>query len=150
LTNGITYFVTHSHRTYGDIVWNVTADYPTARVYDKGGVKTHIAYNPTDAEITVHYSDGTHLVVPARQMKVEGVTSTACNYVYPVDDTEPDLRERLVMKNLALGKTCTESSHENAGTLKENATDGKLDTRWSSVFQDDEWLQVDLGENAYI
>ncbi len=150
LTNGITYFVTHSHRTYGDIVWNVTADYPTARVYDKGGVKTHIAYNPTDAEITVNYSDGTHLVVPARQMKVEGVTSTAYNYVYPVDDTEPDLRERLVMKNLALGKTCTESSHENAGTLKENATDGKLNTRWSSVFQDDEWLQVDLGENAYI
>ena len=150
LTNGITYFVTHSHRTYGDIVWNVTADYPTARVYDKGGVKTHIAYNPTDAEITVNYSDGTHLVVPARQMKVEGVTSTAYNYVYPVDDTEPDLRERLVMKNLALGKTCTESSHENAGTLKENATDGKLNTRWSSEFQDDEWLQVDLGENAYI
>lgn len=149
-TNGITYFVTHSHRTYGDIVWNVTADYPTARVYDKGGVKTHIAYNPTDAEITVNYSDGTHLVVPARQMKVEGVTSAAYNYVYPVDDSEPDLRERLVMKNLALGKTCTESSHENAGTLKEYATDGKLDTRWGSEHNDNEWLQVDLGENANI
>ncbi len=149
-TNGITYFVTHSHRTYGDIVWDVTADYPTARVYDKGGVRTHIAYNPTDAEITVHYSDGTNLVVPARQMKVEGVTSTAFNYVYPVDDSEPDLRERLVMKNLALDKTCTESSHENDGTLKEGATDGNLESRWGSDFKDGEWLQVDLGENVNI
>ncbi len=149
-TNGITYFVTHSHRTYGDIVWSVTADYPTARVYDKEGVKTHIAYNPTDAEITVHYSDGTNLVVPARQMKVEGVTSAAYNYVYPVDDSEPDLREQLVMKNLALGKSCTESSHENEGTKKEGATDGNLGTRWGSAHKDNEWLQVDLEENANI
>lgn len=149
-TNGITYFTTHSHRTYGDIVWDVTADYPTARVYDKGGVKTHIAYNPTDTEITVHYSDGTNLTVPARQMKVENVTSTAYNYVYTIDNTEPDLRERLVMKNLALGKTCTESSHENAGTVAANATDGNLDTRWGSEHHDNEWLQVDLGENANI
>ncbi|MBQ9678197.1 MAG: discoidin domain-containing protein [Prevotella sp.] len=149
-TNGITYFVTHSHRTYGDIVWDVTANYPTARVFDKSGVKTHVAYNPTDAPITVHYSDGTNLVVPARQMKVEGVESTAYNYVYPVDNSEPDLRERLVMRNLALNKPCTESSHENAGTLKEYATDGKSDTRWGSAHQDNEWIQVDLGENANI
>lgn len=149
-TNGLTYFVTHSHRTYGDIDWNVTADYPTARVYHKGDVRTHIAYNPTDEAMTVHYSDGATLIVPARQMKVEGVESAAYNYVYPVDNTEPDLRERLVMRNLALGKACTESSHENAGTLKEYATDGKLDTRWGSAHQDNEWLQVDLGENANI
>ena len=149
-TNGITYFVTHSHRTYGDIQWDVTADYPTARTYKKGDVTTHVAYNPTDAPITVHFSDAAVLEVPARQLKVEGVTSAAFNYVYPVDDSEPDLRERLVMKNLALGKACTASSYENAGTLKEYATDGKTNTRWSSATNDGEWLQVDLGENAHI
>ena len=149
-TNGITYFVTHSHRTYGDIVWDVTANYPTARVYDKDGVRTHMAYNPTDAEITVTYSDGKTLKVPARQMKVEGVESAAYNYVYPVDESEDDLRERLVMKNLALYKPCTESSHENEGSKAEFATDGDLSTRWGSAHQDNEWLQVDLGENATI
>ena len=149
-TNGITYFVTHSHRTYGDIVWDVTANYPTARVYQKGAVRTHIAYNPTDAPLTVSYSDGTTLVVPARQLKVEGVESQACNYVWPVDDSEPDVRQRLAMKNLALHRPCTESSHENAGTLKDFATDGLTDTRWGSAHQDGEWLQVDLGEPADI
>lgn len=149
-TNGITYYITHSHRSWGDIDWSITANYPTARVYDKNGVKTHIAYNPTDAPITVIYSDGTSLAVPARQMKVEGVESAAFNYVYPIDDSEPDLRERLAMKNLALGKTCTESSHENAGTVMENATDGDLNTRWGSEHRDGEWLQVDLGEEANI
>ncbi|MBQ8656597.1 MAG: discoidin domain-containing protein [Prevotella sp.] len=149
-TNGITYFVTHSHRTYGDIVWDVTASIPTARVYIKDGVKTHMAFNPTDEAVTVSFSDGASLTVPARQLKVEGVESTAYNYVYPVDDSEPDLRERLVMKNLALNKTCTESSHENDGSVAQNATDGSLDTRWGSAHQDNEWLQVDLGENATI
>ena len=149
-TNGITYYVTHSHRSWGDIDWSVTANYPTARTYTKNGQKTHIAYNPTDAEITVVYSDGTVLAVPARQMKVEGVSSTAFNYVYPVDDSEPDLRERLVMRNLALQKPCTSSSEENAGTVKANATDGDTDTRWGSAHKDNEWLQVDLGVRASI
>ena len=150
LTNGITYFATHSHRSYGDIQWDITADCPTARVYKKGDVKTHVAYNPTDASVTVSFSDGFHLEVPARQLKVEGVTSTAYNYVYPVDDSEPDIRERLVMKNLALNRPCTESSHENDETVKENATDGKENTRWGSNSNDNEWIQVDLGENASI
>ncbi|MBP3745796.1 MAG: discoidin domain-containing protein [Prevotella sp.] len=149
-TNGITYYVTHSHRSWGDIDWSVTANYPTARTYTRNGQKTHIAYNPTDAEITVVYSDGTVLAVPARQMKVEGVSSTAFNYVYPVDDSEPDLRERLVMRNLALQKPCTSSSEENAGTVKANATDGDTDTRWGSAHKDNEWLQVDLGVRTSI
>ena len=150
LTNGITYFVTHSHRTYGDIDWTVTASIPTARCYVKSGVKTHIAYNPTDVEVSVTFSDGTTLTVPARQLKVEGVESAAYNYVYPVDDSEPDVRERLVMKNLALGKPCTASSYENEGSKPAGATDGDLGTRWGSAHQDGEWLQVDLEENVII
>ena len=150
MTNGITYFVTHSHRTYGDIVWNVTATIPTARVYQKDGVKTHMAYNPTDAPLTVNFSDGASLQVPARQLKVEGVESAAFNYVYPVDESEPDLRERLVMKNLALNKTCSASSYENEGSKPAGATDGNLKTRWGSSHQDNQWLQVDLGETAQI
>lgn len=149
-TNGITYFVTHSHRTYGDIDWTVTANIPTARAYNKGVQKYHVAYNPTNAPVTVNYSDGTSFTVPARQMKCNELDYAAVTTVFPVDNSEPDIREELVMKNLALGKTCTESSHQNVGTVKENATDGDITTRWGSEENDNEWLQVDLGEEATI
>jgi hypothetical protein len=50
--------------------------------------------------------------------------------------------------NLALGKPTYVSGYENAGTIPENATDGLLDTRWSSRHQDNEWIMVDL-ERVY-
>ena len=46
--------------------------------------------------------------------------------------------------NLALGKPVTVSGSETAGTLAMNAVDGDMTTRWSSRFQDDEWLEIDL------
>ena len=46
--------------------------------------------------------------------------------------------------NLALGKPVTASGYENAATQPQNATDGDMKTRWSSRFQDDEWMEVDL------
>ncbi len=149
-TNGITYFVTHSHRTYGDIDWTVTASIPTARVYNNGDVRYHVAFNPTNAAVTVVFSDGTSMTVPPHQMKVKERDYEAVTTYYPVDLSEPDLRERLVMKNLALGKACTESSHENAGSVAGNATDGDQNTRWGSEHRDNEWLQVDLGETTSV
>ena len=47
--------------------------------------------------------------------------------------------------NLALDKTATSSSNENDSFVASNAVDGKADTRWSSEFKDDQWLQIDLG-----
>ncbi|MEY9835677.1 discoidin domain-containing protein [Streptacidiphilus sp. EB103A] len=47
--------------------------------------------------------------------------------------------------NIALNKTATASSAENAGTPAQNAVDGNTGTRWSSAFSDPQWLQVDLG-----
>jgi hypothetical protein len=47
--------------------------------------------------------------------------------------------------NVALGKTTTASSIENAGTPAADATDGNTTTRWSSMFSDPQWLEVDLG-----
>ncbi|HVV23469.1 MAG TPA: discoidin domain-containing protein, partial [Pseudonocardiaceae bacterium] len=47
--------------------------------------------------------------------------------------------------NLALGRTTTASSTENAGTPAVDATDGNTGTRWSSAFSDPQWLEVDLG-----
>jgi hypothetical protein len=47
--------------------------------------------------------------------------------------------------NLALGKTATASSTDNSAGQPSNAVDGRLDTRWSSAYQDNQWIQVDLG-----
>ncbi|SFJ64440.1 Glycosyl hydrolases family 2 [Amycolatopsis sacchari] len=47
--------------------------------------------------------------------------------------------------DLAQGKTATASSVGD-GNPPENAVDGNPSTRWSSQYQDGQWLQVDLGE----
>ena len=51
---------------------------------------------------------------------------------------------------LSQGQPTTASSTENAGTPASAATDGNLNTRWSSAFSDPQWLQVDLGSTASI
>ena len=148
-TNGITYFSTHSHLTNGDLDWTITASIPTARVYRKeDGTKTHIAYNPTDENMSVQFSDGFVLEdVPARQLKVEGQVSKAVTDI--VKEAEPvDVRESLLMPNLALHKPCTASSFENVGTVVENATDGDDGSRWGSEHRDGEWIQVDLQQEV--
>ncbi|MFE4175746.1 discoidin domain-containing protein [Streptomyces sp. NPDC056909] len=49
--------------------------------------------------------------------------------------------------DLALRKDATASSSES-GSGPENAVDGNGATRWSSAYQDGEWIQVDLGESV--
>ncbi|WP_051451904.1 discoidin domain-containing protein [Actinospica robiniae] len=52
--------------------------------------------------------------------------------------------------NVALGKTATASSLENAGDPASAAVDGNTGTRWSSAFSDPQWLEVDLGQTTSI
>ena len=49
--------------------------------------------------------------------------------------------------DLALHKTATASTEDGSNTAP-NATDGKPDTRWSSAYEDNQWIQVDLGESV--
>ncbi len=51
---------------------------------------------------------------------------------------------------MALNKTATASSTENAGTPAAAAVDGNTGTRWSSAFSDPQWLEVDLGSSQSI
>ncbi|MEW2157209.1 discoidin domain-containing protein [Streptomyces sp. NPDC007189] len=46
--------------------------------------------------------------------------------------------------NLALRKPATASS-EGEGTVAGNAVDGDVNTRWTSVYEDDSWIRIDLG-----
>lgn len=47
--------------------------------------------------------------------------------------------------NLALNATVTTSSNENDSLLGQYAVDGDSSTRWSSAWNDGEWIMVDLG-----
>ncbi len=47
--------------------------------------------------------------------------------------------------DLALHKTATASSTDESDHQAGNATDGDATTRWSSSFDDDQWIEVDLG-----
>ncbi len=50
--------------------------------------------------------------------------------------------------NLALNKPVTVSGEESGATKGFFANDGNFDTRWSSPFQDNEWIEIDL-QNIY-
>ena len=53
----------------------------------------------------------------------------------------------LEKKNIALGKPTIASSVESTSFSDNLAVDGNVSTRWSSVFSDAQWLQVDLGQS---
>jgi hypothetical protein len=82
---------------------------------------------------TTEYYEATTLGDHQLIVSLGGFTDTA--YIHVVDFADI---------NLALGKPTTCSGSENGGTSSDKATDGLLDTRWSSRFQDGEWLSIDL------
>jgi hypothetical protein len=48
--------------------------------------------------------------------------------------------------NIALGKSAVSSSDENDGLLPVNVTDGNYGTRWSSAYENNQWIYIDLGQ----
>ncbi|SEG06717.1 F5/8 type C domain-containing protein [Actinacidiphila yanglinensis] len=50
--------------------------------------------------------------------------------------------------DLARGRTATASSTDGSAGPPGNVTDGDSGTRWSSAYQDGQWIQVDLGDTV--
>ena len=73
------------------------------------------------------------------------VTGTA-----PTATRTPTLVTGCGTTNIALGKTATASSNENAGVTPNLAVDGNAGTRWSSLISDPQWIQIDLGSTQSI
>jgi len=68
ISDAQTYHWLHTMHALGRVRSDVVPDYPTAAVFDLGGVKTYVAHNFGSQAITVHFSDGFNLSVPARSM----------------------------------------------------------------------------------
>jgi len=65
-TKAHTYHWLHNLNALGRVDLTVTANVPTYAVFNKGGVKTYVAYNASSSALTVNFSDGATLAVPAR------------------------------------------------------------------------------------
>jgi hypothetical protein len=138
----------------GQVDTGVTANHPLAKVFSKNGAKTYVASNITNAALTVTYSDGRTLAVPAGKTVASGATNWSGGnangggtVTTPPTTTPPTTTPPPTCTTgplLSQGKTATASSVE-AGYPANLAVDGNATTRWSSAFADPQWLQVDLG-----
>ncbi len=64
-----TYHWVHNMDALGTVDTSIVADVSMFAVFDNGGSKTYIAYNPTDSTTTVTFSDGFSMDVPANAQK---------------------------------------------------------------------------------
>ena len=63
-----TYHWIHAMNAMGTLNSELTADYPIAAAFEKNGTTTYVAHNYSNAPLTVSFSDGFNLVVPANKM----------------------------------------------------------------------------------
>lgn len=75
-------------------------------------------------------------------------TSNIFHYGTKSDSSDTEVSDGTT--NLALRKSVTASGYENLASLPLNAVDGYQETRWSSNFDDNAWLVVDLGSSYYL
>jgi endo-1,3(4)-beta-glucanase len=84
-----TYHWIHAMNALGRVHADVTADYPIAAVFEKDGMNNYVANNYSGEAITVTFSDGFQLQVPAGKMvssldcAITGVMSTPFGEAYP-------------------------------------------------------------------
>ena len=83
-----TYHWIHAMNAMGQIKATITADYPIAAAFEKNGEITYVAHNYSNSAITVTFSDGYELDVPANEMatskdaSVSGTITSDFNQAY--------------------------------------------------------------------
>jgi len=88
ISDAQTYHWLHAMNTLGSVSSTITADYSVAAAFDKNGVITYVAHNYSNSPITVTFSDGYELLVPANKMatnkdiNVSGVLSSDFTRAY--------------------------------------------------------------------
>jgi endo-1,3(4)-beta-glucanase len=84
-----TYHWLHAMNAMGTLEATLTSDYPIAAAFSDNGDITYVAHNYSNAPITVTFSDGYTLLVPANQMatskdaNVSGVITSDFKQAFP-------------------------------------------------------------------
>ncbi|MGB1217950.1 MAG: carbohydrate-binding protein, partial [Saprospiraceae bacterium] len=88
ISDAQTYHWLHAMNALGTVDASITADYPVAVAFKKDGQLTYVGYNYTDTPITITFSDGYTLLVPAnlmatsRDIDVSGVITSDFQQAY--------------------------------------------------------------------
>jgi len=67
-SHALTYTWVRALAELGRVEASVTADVPTYAVFDRKGARSYVAFNPTDAPLTVTFSDGFKVEVASKQL----------------------------------------------------------------------------------
>lgn len=136
-------------------VWAVIAwetNVPTrgsVEVYDGAASETSTASTTSTRRIGSGTFGRTHRV------RLTGLTGGKA-YRYRISATTGDGREAAGLYALATpidvaqGARVTASSVIHKGFEAHRVVDGRMDTRWSSIYADDQWIQLDLGTERTI
>ncbi len=88
ISDAQTYYWLHSMNALGKIDASITANHPIAAAFNKNGDITYVGQNYSDSQITITFSDGATLDVPAKKMatnkdiSVSGTISSDFNQAY--------------------------------------------------------------------
>lgn len=89
ISDAFTYHWLHAMNAIGQVNATITANYPIAAAFTNNGETTYVAHNYSDSPISVTFSDGYVLQVPANDMAtskdidVEGILSADFYQAYP-------------------------------------------------------------------
>ncbi|WP_026508795.1 discoidin domain-containing protein [Butyrivibrio sp. MC2013] len=119
-----------------------------ATVYKKNGKYTAEVWNPCNSTKTVTFKVNGNYIGKARV----AAKSLVSFEVFKDRNFEIDLTDtsELPEPGPVNGIKAYASSAENDGVSADKAVDGNMGTRWSSAFNDDEWIYIDLGSKKYI
>lgn len=115
-----------------------------------GNINNTFSIHTTTGAITVNdpteldYETRTSIPITVTVNDPGGLSASALITVNISDLNDETLN---CSQNLALNRPVTVSSEENTSYVGANATDGDMNTRWSSAFTDAEWMYVDLGQS---
>ena len=69
ISDAHTYYWLHNMKAMGSVKTDITANHPIAVAFEQNGETTYVAHNYSNTDITVGFSDGFSLSVPANTMK---------------------------------------------------------------------------------
>ncbi|MFE3107339.1 discoidin domain-containing protein, partial [Kitasatospora indigofera] len=134
----------HTQNTVA-LSWNAATDNTGVTGYDIYRGNTRLATVTTTSYTDTALTAGTAYTYTVRARDAAGNVSAASTAL-TVTTTAGTGSGTL----LSQGRTAWASSSEDGSTQPGNATDGNSGTRWASAFQDNQWINVDLGASHQV
>lgn len=145
-----------SQSAYPSMIWQ-TYDYYYDLTGAYWGVKkacepVHIQWNPATSVVKVvntSSADATNVTAQGTVYNKDGTAVPGLSFTRtltaPSDTATSAFHLNFNASNLAYGMPATASSTDNTTDVAGNATDGAPGTRWSSSYNNNQWIYVDLG-----